>query len=277
MVAVVAEPIIEPPCDRAAVTITGLGIGNSVVTVWRLADEERYPVRGARRVTMNDAHYVVDWDAPLGRPVVYEVEVISGPLGASRTLADPITLDSTTGFIMDALIPQTAVAVIGGDGDDALYLRPKALAELEYRANVQVFEVMGSDKPMALFGQRMAEKGLDTSLGTDSAEQNARLKLLLRSTAQLLFKPLPSWGQFELPGTMFLANAVATQVPVSVRWGGEVTWWDLQSDHVMAPAIKVLTATFTYGDVEIMTSTYQQKQDRMLGLSYLDDLKNPIG
>jgi len=277
MVAVSAEAILAAPCDRAGITITDLGIGDSLVTVWRTADEERNPVRGARRVTMNDATYLVDWDAPIGRPITYEVEVISGPTGASRTTSDPISIDGTTGWIMDPLVPQTAVPVIGGDGDTAPYLRAKALSTLEYAADVSVFNIMGSDKPMALFGQRSAARGIDTSLGTQSAEQNARLLKLFQSTAQLLFKPHPSWGQLGLPGTLFLANPTATQIPVDVSWGGELTWWDLQSNTVAAPTIRVLTATFTYGDVQLLYGTYQQKQDVMGGKTYLDDLKSPIG
>jgi hypothetical protein len=284
MVTLVAEAIIGPPVDRAAVTITGLGIGDSVVTLWRTADGERNPVRGARRATMNDATYVVDWDAPLGRPVTYELEVISGPSGPSRPTSNTITINSTTGFILDPLIPQTAVAVIGGEGSD-VYLRPQALAALEYRADVKIFDIMGSSKPLALFGPRMAEKGVDTSVGTHSAEQNARLVNLFKSTAQLLFKPLPAWGSYGLPGTAFLANAVAKQLPVDVSWGGQMTWWDLQSDVVAAPTIKVLTATFTYGDVEILFETYQQKLDSVIAAAaaageaptYLFDMKTPIG
>lgn len=276
MATVTVEALVDGPCPRVGVTITDLGVGDSVVSVWRTADEERNPVRGSRRVIMNDASYVVDYDAPLGRPISYEVEVISGPSGASRVAATDVTLESETGWIMDPLMPQTAVPVVGGEGDEA-YLRPAALAALEYAAKVQMYEIMGSSKPMALFGQRMAESNLDTSLGTASAVQNARLKKLLRSTAQLLFRPLPSWGKYEMSGTLFLANAKATQIPVNTSWGGESTWWDIQSDVVEAPVIKVLTSTFTYGDVNILMATYQQKQDLMAGKTYLEDLKNPIG
>lgn len=276
MVAVTVEALTDAPCPRVGITITGLGIGASVVSVWRTADGQRDPVRGARRADMSDAAYVVDFDAPLGRPITYEVEVISGPVGPSRVTSDSVTVSSVTGWLMDPLIPQTAVPVVG-DSTDETYLRSQALSELEYAADVQVFKIMGSDKPLALFGQRMAERGLDTSMSTRSAEQNARLERLLKSTAQLLFRPLPGWGTRTMPGTMFLANATATQLPVDVSWGGSLTWWDLKSDVVMAPAIKVLTATFTYGDVAILFSTYQQKQDAMAGKSYLDDLKNPLG
>lgn len=273
-----AEYTLAGPCPRAGVTITGLGIGDSIVTVWRNADEERTPVQGLRRVVMNDAAFVTDWAVPLGRPVRYEVEVLSGPGGFARATANTITVDSPTGFIQDALLPQSAVPVLGEprtNGD--VYLRSPALSQLEYNADISIFKIMGSDKPMALFGQRMAEMGLDTSLGTRSAEENARLKKLLKSTAQLLFRPLPSWGDIGLSGAMYLGNAKATQVPVNVLMGGQLTWWDLQSDVVSAPAIKVLTATWTYGDVQMLMSTYGQKQALMAGKTYLDDLKSPVG
>jgi hypothetical protein len=225
---------------------------------------------------MTDAAFVVDYDAPLGRPVVYEVEVVDGPSGAGRTTSDPVTVDSVTGWLMDPLVPQSAVPVVG-DGRDETYLRSEALSALEYTADVQVFNIMGSNKPLALFGERMAERGLDTSMSTRSAEQNARLENLLKSSAQLLFRPLPGWGTRTLPGAMFLANATAVQLPVDVSWGGSLTRWDLKSDVVAAPTLRVLTATFTYGDVAILMDTYGQKQDLMAGKSYLDDLKNPLG
>lgn len=278
MVTITAEALTDGLCPRAGVTIAGLGLGDSVVTVWRTADEERHPVRGARRLKVIDSTYLTDWDAPLERPVTYEVEVITSDAGASRTTSEPVIIPSLTGWLMDPLVPQTAVPVVGERRDDGdVYLRGNALADLEYEADISIFKVMGSDKPMALFGQRMAERGLDTSLGTRTATENTRLKKLLKSTAQLLFKPLPAWGALDLNGTMFLGNSVAKQQPVNVLVGGSLTWWDLKSDVVSAPTIKVLTASFTYGDVKMMFSTYQQKQDLMAGKTYLEDLKNPIG
>ena len=76
---------------------------------------------------------------------------------------------------------------------------------------------------------------------------------------------------------MFIASAMVRQTPVNVTYGGRLTWWDLPTDTVQGPAIKVLTATFTYGDVALLMATYQQKQDLMAGLTYLDDLKSPLG
>jgi hypothetical protein len=277
-VAVTTDTFLDDPTDRIDVTITGLGLGDSVLTLWRMWGDQREPVPGYRRFTAVDSTFVTDFFAPLQQPVTYEVEVLSGPDGPSRTTSTPAVLESTTGWLMDPLIPSTAVPVVGKRKDNGdIYLVGDALAALEYQADIELFNVMGSSKPMALFGQRMAEKGIDTSVGLRSADQNARLKDLLESTAQLVFRPLPEWGELHLNGVLHLANPVARQLPMNVLIGGDVTWWDLKSDVVAAPTVRVLTATWTYGDVEIMISTYQQKQDLMAGKTYLDDLKSPIG
>jgi len=276
MVAVSVEAFPDyAPCPRVGVTITGLGVGDSVVSVWRTADGEREPVRGARRVTLVDSAYLIDYDAPLGRPVSYEVEVISGPSGADRVTSSSVTVDATSGCLMDPLIPQSAIPVVGGDGNEGPYLRGEALASLEYAADVSLMTIMGSSKPMALFGQRMAARGVPLSMGTTSAEQNAKLKDLLMSSALLLFRPVPGFG-VDLPGSMFVTVPSAVEAPVNVAWGGNLTWWDLKADTVAAPTLRVLTATFSYGDVDILFDTYQQKQDATSG-SYLEDLKHPLG
>lgn len=277
MAAATVEALMDAPCPRVGVTITGLGVGNSVVSVWRIADEERNPVRGARRATMTDAAYIIDYDAPLGRPVTYEVEVISGPSGASRVTSSSVTVDSGTGWLMDPLMPQTAVEVVRRKlPSGQITFAASAMSKLDYSSDTQVFKVLGADKPMALFGQRMAASGVDLSLVCDAAEQNARLRNLLKSTAQILVRVPASWTN-ALPGSCFTSVATVSEAPVEAAQGGVLSLWSMSGDVVAAPTIKVLTATFTYGDVALLFSTYQQKQDAMAGKTYLDDLKNPLG
>lgn len=284
--AVVAEPLWDGSGARAGVTITGLGLTPSTITLWRSYDDQREPVAGERRVVATDATYITDYHAPVGRPVKYEVEVLTGPGGAERAYAEPITVDTGgQGVLSDPLVPQSWVPLVGTkENNDSVYLRAPALQNLERKANTSIFTIMGNDKPMALFGQRLAESGLDTSVGTRSAEQNAQLENLLKSTSYLLFRPSPSWG-LRLPGVMFILNPSYTQVDVNKMMGGNLTWWNLQSDVVGAPTIRVLTATFTWGDVAIMYETWGQKQAAIeesaaaAGESptWLYDLKNPLG
>jgi hypothetical protein len=227
---------------------------------------------------MNDAAFVTDYYVPLNRPVTYEVEVLSGPGGAGRTTTAPVTVVSDAGWLMDPLIPQSAIPVVGERRSNSdVTLRDTAFSTMEYQGSVGLFQIMGSDRPMALFGQRMAETGLDISVSTRSPEENRRLKKLLRSTTSLHLRPLPEWGELGLEGSLFLASASVRQVPANIMIGGNLTWWEMPTDTVQGPAMKVLTATYSYGDVDILMATYQQKQDLMAGRTYLDDLKNPIG
>jgi len=277
-VGVAVSVLLDDPCPRVGVTVTGLGTASaSVVSVWRVADGERNPVRGARRTTMTDSSYVVDFDAPLGRPITYEVEVISGPSGASRVTSSSVTVNSLTGWLMDPLIPQSAVAIAEPqDANGRPIFAAAAMSSLEYKSDVAVYQILGSDKPMALFGQRMAAAGVDLSMITDAAEENARLRNLFMSTANLLVR-LPAAWTVSLPGSCFAAVAGVSEKPVEHGAEGALTVWQLTGDTVAAPTIKVLTATFTYGDVELLFTTYQQKQTLMAGKKYLDDLKNPLG
>jgi len=276
MVAVSVEALTDAPCPRVGVTITGLGVVDSVVSVWRSADGERNPVRGARRVTLVDSAYLVDYDAPLGRPVSYEVEVISGPSGADRVTSSSVTVSSGSAWIMDPLVPQSAVPItrrLTSTGEPTFAV--EAMNKLDYAMNSQVFNILGSDKPMALFGQRAAAGGVDLSMITDAAEQNTRLRSLFMSSGVLLVRLPASWAEF-IPGAWFALVATVSEMPEGAPSGEPVTVWKLSADTVAAPVLKVLTATFTYGDVALLFATYQQKQDAATG-TYLDDLKHPLG
>lgn len=283
---VTAEPLVDGAGARAGVTITGLGVGGSVLTLWRSYDDQREAVAGYRRVAANDATFITDHHAPVGRPVTYEVEVLTGPGGAERAYASPIILDTAgAGILSDPLVPQAWVPLVGTrESKDSIYLRGKALQELEQKADISIFKLMGADKPMALFGQRLAENNLDTSVGTRSAIENARLSKMLKNTSYLLFRPSPTWG-VDLPGVMFIINPSFVKIQVNTMMGGDLTWFDLKSDVVGAPAIKVLTATFTWGDVAIMFETWGQKRAAVQASAsaagdsptWLYDLKHPIG
>lgn len=278
MVAVSVEGFPDfSPCPRVGVTITGLGAGDSVVSVWRSADGVRFPVRGARRALLNDASYIIDYDAPLGRPVSYEVEVVSGPAGGSRVMSGVVSLDTAEGCIMDPLIPQSAVPIsrrMTSAGNPVFQV--SAMREFEYQADVSVFKVMGSDRPLALTGQRQAASGISVSLVSAMLDQNARIRDLFRQTSQVLVR-VPASVTTAIEGSCFLAVASVTETSRMAHSGSELTTWAVSGDTVAAPSISVLTASFSYGDVAILAGFYGQKQDALAGRTYLDDLKSPLG
>ena len=276
MVAVLVDEVTGG-APAVQLTITGLGIGDSVVSVWRTADGVRSPVRGARRARMNDADIVTDYDVPLGRPVTYEVEVISGPSGASRTSSGPVVIDSDSAWVMDPLDPSTAVPIARTLTDVGVSFEVSAMAEFEYAANFSSIQVMGADRPMVLSGPRQAASGINLKLISDMAQQNTNLRNLFMSGGPLLLRVPAGWTSV-VEGTCFVSVPSVSELPVGAPHGEPLTLWELVGSTVAAPVLKVLTATFTYGDVAILFSTYQQKQDALgSGATYLDDMKNPFG
>jgi len=222
-----------------------------------------------------DSDYLIDYDAPLGRPITYEVEVISGPSGADRVTSSSVTVNSDSAWIMDPLVPQSAVPItrrLTSAGEPTFAV--EAMNKLDYAMDSQLFKILGSDKPMALFGQRAAATGVDLSMITGAAEQNTRLRSLFASSGVLLVRLPAAWADF-IPGAWFALVATVSEQPKGAP-NDPVTAWSLSADTVAAPTLKVLTATFTYGDVAILFATYQQKQDAATG-TYLDDLKHPLG
>lgn len=276
MASITAEGLTDAPHPRAGLSLEDLSVGDSVVSVWRVVDGERSPVRGGRRITVVDSGFLVDYDVPFWRPVTYELEVLSGPGGAVRVTSEAIRVEPDSAWLTDPLDPQSAVPVFGHkDRDGRPYLREGSFAELSYGSEVSLIEIMGGDAPMALSGRVQRARGVPLALTTRSAEQAARLRTLLLSTSQLLFRPIPAHG-WDLPGTMFLSAPVKKELPVDVAMGGSLTWWDMTVDTVQAPVLKPLRTAYTWGDVELMFGTWQQKQDAVAG-TYLDDLKNPLG
>jgi len=259
------------------VTLRGFQPGDQVYTLWRTADGERMPVRGATRRPVSDSDYVIDYEPPLGRPVQYDLEVLSGADAGSLTAPAVTRVDSETGYISDPLDPTTYLPIhLSGLPGGEPTLISRALAQLEYGIDANIMRILGSSKPVAILGQRMAASGVDFSVLTDAAEQNTALRNLLKQAGLVLVRPLPSWGD-GLPGICYMAADSVTEGRLNAEHGGVLTEWRMVGDTVAAPTARILIALFTYDDVAALFATYDQKQTVMAGKTYLDDLKDPLG
>jgi hypothetical protein len=286
MVAVTVEGFTDyAPSPRAVLTIEGLGESQSLVSVWRISDGGRASVQGARRIPLTDAALVTDYAVPFGRPVSYEVEVISGGLGASRTTSVPVTVDAAEGCISDPLMPQSAVAIAEpGAAAGRPVFASAAMASVERKSDVSTFRIMGSSEPFALYGQRASASAIDLSLITDDASEGRKLRDLFDSTASLLVRLPASW-QEALPGVCFVAVGSVAENPIEHGAEGALTVWKFAGDTVSPPTIKPLTGGVTFGDVAMLYATFQAKHDSVLAAAsaagesptFLFDLKHPLG
>lgn len=273
-------PMLGDPVPRVEITVNGLdAVGPSRVTVWRsTVGGKRRAVRGWKNRLVFGSDFEVDYEAPLGREVQYDLQVISGAVTPLRvtTYAE---LDVDTGYIQDPLVPASAVpcSSFSGAGLPVPTLAPAAYRKLTYAMESSQAHVLGSDTPVGFAGQRMVASGVDFSVLTDSAEQGSALRNILLTAYPVLVRPLPSWG--DLPDLLYLDAPAPTEEPLNGHHGGTVTRWALVGDQVTPPSLSVVVPLWTYDDVQALWASYtyafQQAAAVAINATYLDDQRDP--
>lgn len=270
------EPFTDAPVPRVGITVDGLdGVGPSVVTVWRsTVGGVRRKVRGwdARRIFGSD--FAIDYEAPLGRVITYELQVISGAVVPQRLTATT-TLDVTTGFIQDPLLPLGAIPVSGDRTPAGATLRSTAFQQLDYEAGFTSTQVLGSREPVVNGGQRRSASNISYDMITRAAQDATDLRNLLTVTSLILVRPLPEWG--PLPDLIYTMAQVVSEMPYDVSYGGSLTRWALKGDTVRPPSIQVLVALWTYDQVAALWATYGDAQSaaNLISATYLDAQRDP--
>lgn len=265
----------DAPCPRAAVTVEGLSVGDHVVSVWRSTGGERVPVRGARTISVVDSFFVEDFEVPLGRNVMYELEIISGVDAGSPAVYADVRVEAVSGFIQDPLNPASAVPVHGEKAPNGeAYFRSDAFTSIGYVAEVSQFQIMGDPRPVSIGGVRRAPSGVPLSLSTRSVSETERMRGLIQEAVHLVIRPLPEWGDY-LPGSATYSAATVEEQPVDVAWGGSLTRWFTSGDVVRPSSARVVVGLWRYQDLPEIFATHDQKQAAAGGGTYLDDQKNP--
>lgn len=276
------------PCPNVVITVTGLTAGaDDTVNIWRTADGDRTAVRGTRGMTINGSGTVTDYEAPQGRPIAYDLEVVSGPdagvITPTATITVPANLDSMgkpTWWIQDPLVPGSAIelAVTKGDGSRPS-LTAAAVKSLEYDSDVNIIPVAGSNKPVAIGGQRLIPQNVPFDAFTNTAQTATQLRNLIEQTAVLLIRPPGTDRDAGIPGLFYGAFAKPVAQPINVAWGGTLTKWSLTGSGVASPTAAILVPIWTYGTVAALWSAYQDAQTAYssLGMTYLDVQKSPTG
>jgi hypothetical protein len=271
-----------------AITITGLTTGtDDTVNIWRTADGDRTAVRGTRGMTINGSDTVTDYEVPLGRSVAYDLEVVSGPDAGAITPTASITVNSPTDalgkpvwWIQDPLVPGSAIPLAVARGDKSRpSLTAAAVKALEYSADVNIIPIWGSNKPVAIGGQRLIAQNVPLDMFTDTAQTTTNLRDLLEQTAVLLIRPPGNGREAGIPGLFYTAVPKVVEQPQTVAFGGTLTKWSLQGSGVAAPTAAILVPIWTYGDVQALFDTYQTAQTLYSsnGMAYLDVQKSPTG
>lgn len=251
------------PSPAVSVTVTGLSaVGVSTVTVWRTyGGLPREAVRGAHRWVGTAGFQVWDYEAPIGVPATYDLDV-TGPT-IPDTLTATITLVSDKAWLSDPLNPRLCVPVTCGVNhlstpgfDPNAYpgLTAATLAEVHRKCDTGSVAVLGSRRPVALAGQRMAESDLPVEITTDDDSYAGLLTVLLEEAHPVLLRSLPCM-QHLVRGSAHLSIPDVTLRPTTYDLGG---WrrWSFTADVVRGPGIALLAPLWTYADVATSYATY---------------------
>jgi hypothetical protein len=264
------------PSPNVVVTYQDLDTGTDQINIWRTVDGIRRPVRGARRINVVGSGFVTDYEAPLGRTISYDMEILSGVCaGVAVTTATTTISSSASGWLSDPLVPSSAVAVygdVGPNGEPGLDF--DALAQFTYKSAVSKMTVMGTSEPVALIGQRQAAADIDVNMTTLAGTQSTSLRTLVQNAGTLLFRPLTGWAS-ALPGLCYLAADAVAEQPVTEKYGGAMVAWKAKGDIVAPPAANIVAPTTTYGTVSAAYATYAAFNAAHSGQQYLDVIKNP--
>lgn len=254
MTAAPAAPVVAAhddadPSPRIDVELPDVPADAETVTLYRYADGQRVPVRGALRMPAASA-IAVDYEAPIGVPVQYlaEAQDAAGTPSLLGPMSDPVTLAADGLWLSDPLAPGRVVNVALGRADIAALA--ESFAELTYATTASTVAVLGSGLPWGAGGIRQAASGIALELLTESPAHSAQLADLLTRAFPLLIRT-PAVLSF-LPGAIYVAVSDIVQRPVRRAAGGldfSRSRWSLTVDRVQPPSAAVVVSVRTWDDL----------------------------
>lgn len=268
----------DAPCDRVEITVQDLQPSVHNITIWRTVDGRRAPVRGVRKVDVVGSDFFVDYEAPLGRLITYEMEILSGFGYGGDTEASTITLTATSGWMQDPLDPGSAIPLLADDPGQTgeAMLMDASIKKLEYTSASALFEIVGTDEPVALLSNRRVPSGIPFVIQTNAESAAADIRALIKQTPLVLVRPLAEWAA-GLPGACYTAAATIVEAPINEAAGGDLIEWRFETPLVAPPTMKIVIPAYSYEDWQAEWTTYQQAQTALTGDTYLAVKKSPTG
>lgn len=265
------EALVDFPCPRIRLTLTGLGVSTVSVKITRTSGGVSLVVPGAREWELVDSGVLVDYACPLNLQATYTLWV-DGVIADVKT----ITLPSLTAWVQDPRQPDRAMPVYTGlDAPGALTMRSEALKQIDHPVRASTMDVMGDPLPVVFGGQRMAPQGVNASVSTYDAAAVESFRLLISEAPILLLRTTND--MVPLPALVYLLADV-TELPQNVHIGGSFTAWSVNGGFVRPVMQRVLSGFLTYDDVQAVLGvyTYDEVQALAAGTTYLDWDKNPL-
>lgn len=262
-----AVPITEIEVfeDTASIRLTvRKQVPGRLVTLWRVAaDGSRTLVRGPSGLyggvpLVSDTLIVEDYEAPLGVPVSYSIEVRDATTGALKTTASlgPVTIpvgDRTYGWLKDPGNPQRNQRI----------LLQEPAPDFQAPIDQATYVVQGRTNKVIRSGKRQGLEG-DLLIATQSDDERLTLYWLFGDGNTLLFQAAPGFGVADMyvsvgpisvarppsdatdPWRTWTLPLITQDMPTSVGIGGSAgrTWQDILSEFATWQDVRDAFATW---------------------------------
>lgn len=223
------------PCPRVEIVVSPMPTTADTITVWRQWSGRRSQVRDAVGVTVSGAFLVVDYEAPLGVPLIYTCETADANGVASELSAEAtVTVDVSTIWMQDALDPTSAIEV-QSSGTAGITAIGDSFAPMIYELTGQVLPIVGSRDPVAVGGTRRAASQVPLSLITRSASDTTAVRVLWDQAFPLCVRVPSTIPQHD--GLMYLAFTEFREAPYP---GWDKTLFTAVADSVRGPGLGVI-------------------------------------
>ncbi|MHA7132534.1 hypothetical protein [Oerskovia turbata] len=264
---------------QVGVTVTGLGAGESVVSILVSWDAEAswHGVRGAERVRVSGGDFFRDHVPPLNVPATYRLVVHSGGVLPTPSEAT-ITVPSASAWIQDPLNPRGAVEVEFVRTGAGLMLMTGTAARIMRRQAIDLATPEGARYPVASIGVRQAPAGVPLSLRAIAASQGALIRAmrdLLDTAGQVVIRGLPR--DIPLDPVAHVVAGDVEEVPVVGGLLGFRNDWELSVTQVRPTSMRIVVPWWTYDQVRALwaSRTYDQVRAARPGATYLDWSRDP--
>lgn len=218
----------------------------STMTITRTANQLSGTVRGATNRAATVTGFIVDWEAPVGVPIVYTLEAWS-PAGVrladTSVTVDPLPEPSGSSiWLSDPLVEGSAIEVTALQGTDA---------ERKYPQEVSRVYPAGQRYGAASVTQRRGIDEWPLVLFAKSAEYALALRTMIMTAASLCVR-VPAWHQLD---PIMYGQFDGTET-FSPRRADIVATWSGNLLTSGGPGLDVVVASRTYDDVLAEHETY---------------------
>jgi len=240
------------PMPRVEVLFSSFDPATAFVTVYRLAEDREYKVRGAVMAPTAGSLTRIDSEVPFGVVATYRAEMFDdsgASLGFTGTAAITLNVDDT--WVHNPLDPS---------GGLRMQFRGSAATDLVRPTDGEVFFPLGRRVGVVISGQRRGLVGVPLDMIVDSPADADQFQRMLgdyaSTTVPVLCIRIGATARARLPRPLFAAVLEAHEMDVNYTLGtGSTIAIQMTGDEVSPPAAGIIIPLLSRADINASYAT----------------------